>query len=327
MAENRLARLLYSIGVAALGVLAATVVLGQGYPIKPIRFIVSFPPGGPNDILARALAQRLAENLGQQVVVDNRAGAGGVLGTDLAAKAVADGYTMLLVAGGHAINPSLYRKLPYDTVRDFAAVASVAAIPSILVVHPSVPAKSIKELVQLAKTKPGQLNFASAGNGTVSHLAGEMLKSTSGIEMVHVPYKGNAPATTALLAGEVSLYIGGMPSILPLVAAGRLRALAVTTAKRSAAAPDIPAMSEAGVPGFDVSPWYGVVVPAGTPADIIHRLNGEILKAIQAPDVRERLASQGFETKVSTPREFDAFIRSEIVKWEKVVKHSGAKID
>jgi tripartite-type tricarboxylate transporter receptor subunit TctC len=313
--------------VATFGMMAAAAAPGQSYPAKPIRFIVSFLAGGPNDILARALAQKLAENLSQQVFIDNRAGAGGILGTDLAAKASPDGYTILLVAGGHAINPSLHHKLPYDTVKDFSGVAMLAAIPNILVVHPSVPARSLQELVQLAKTQPGQLNFASAGNGTVSHLAGELLKSMSGINMVHVPYKGTVTATTALISGEVSLYIGGMPTVLPLVRGGRLRALGVTTAKRSAAAPDLPSIAESGVPGFDVSPWYGVVVPAGTPADIVNRLNGEIAKAIQAPDVKERLASQGFETTLSTPREFDAYIRSEIVKWAKVVKQSGARID
>lgn len=303
------------------------VVHAQAYPTKPVRFVVSFPPGGPNDILARIVAQELTESFGQNVAVDNRAGAGGVIGTEIVAKAPANGYTILVVAGGHAINPSLHSKLPYDTLKDFTSISLVASIPSVLLVHPSLPAKSVRELVSLAKARPGQLTFASAGNGTVSHLAGELLKSMSGANMTHVPYKGNPPATTALLSGEVSMYIGGMPSVLPFVKSGRLRALAVTTARRSEVAPEIPTVAESGVPGFDVSPWYGVVAPAGLSPDVLSRLSSEINRVVKLPNAKKKLADQGFEVIAGTPQEFDIYLRKEIAKWAKVVKQSGAKLD
>lgn len=315
--------------LAAMLLLALYAACGlcQDYPRKPVRLIVSFPAGGPNDILGRAVAQKLSGALNQQMIVENRAGAGGIVGTELTAKAPADGYTLLLVAGGHAINASLYPKLPYDTLKDFSSVAMLATIPSILAVHPSLPVNSLKTFIALAQQRPEQLTFASAGNGTVSHLAGEMLKSMAGIRLLHVPYKGNSPATTALITGEVAMYIGGMPSTLPFVRSRQVRALAVTPAKRSSAAPDIPTIAESGLKDFDVSPWYGIVAPAGTPPQIISLLHREITKAMLAPDLRERLAALGFEISLKAPEAFDAFIRKEIAVWGRVIRASGAKVD
>ncbi len=302
-------------------------VYAQDYPGKPIRVVVPFPAGGGTDIVARTITQRLGENLGASLIVDNRAGAGGTIGTDLVAKAPPDGYTLGMVSGSHVINPSLYRKLPYDSVRDFAPVTLLASAPGILVVHPSVPAKSARELIALAKTRPGQLNYASAGNGTPPHLAAELFKTMAGVNFIHIPYKGNTPAFIDLISGQVSLSFPTLPSALPHVRSGKLRALAVTSKERSRIVPGMPTISESGLSGYDASSWYGLLAPAGTPHAIVGRLQQEIAKLMQSAEVRERLQNQGLDPVGSTPEEFARTIRSEIAKWEKVVQASGARVE
>jgi tripartite-type tricarboxylate transporter receptor subunit TctC len=295
------------------------------YPQKPIRMIVPFPAGGGTDILARLVGQRMSEALGQQIITDNRAGAGGTIGTDLAAKAPADGYTIILVSGSHAINPGLYPKLPYDTVNDFSAISQIATSPGILVVHPALPVKSVRDLIALARSKPGQLNYASAGNGTPPHLAGELFKTMARVDMVHVPYKGNVPAFADMLAGLVSLSFPSMPSAVPHVKSGRLRALGLTTAKRSPAAPEIPTIAESGLPGYESTSWYGMLAPARTPPAVVTRLHEVIVSVLGSADMKEKLAAQGLDAVGNTPREFEGVIKSEITKWAKVIKASGAR--
>lgn len=300
----------------------------DNYPSKPIKMIVPFPAGGTTDILARIVGQELTKAWGQQVIIENRPGAGGNIGADVVAKSAPDGYTLLMgTVGTHGINVSLYKKMPYDAVKDFAPVTLVAAVPNLLVVHPSVPAKSVKELIDYAKKNPGKLSFASSGNGTSIHLSGELFKSMTGVEMTHVPYKGSAPAITDLLGGQVDLMFDNMPSILPHVKNGKLRALAVTTATRSPAIPEIPTIAESGLPGYEASSWFGILAPAGTPQPIVTKLNKEIVRILHAPEIKERLSGQGAEPVGDTPEEFSAHIKSEIVKWAKVVKASGAHVD
>lgn len=301
----------------------------QTYPSKPIRLVVPYPPGGPLDIMARAIGQKLTEAWKQPVVVDNRAGAGGNIGADLVAKSPADGYTLLMGAvATHAINPSLYSKIPYDPVKDFTPVALVAQVPNILVINPSVPAKSVRELIALARAKPGYLNFGSGSTGSTGHLAGELFNTMAGVQMVHIPYKGAAPAMADLLSGQVQLMFDNLANALPNVKAGRLRALAVTTLARSAAMPDLPTVAESGLPGFDLTTWFGLMVPAGTPPEIVARLNAEIVRALNAKDMRERLQKMGAEPPAdNTPEHFAAFIGTEAAKYAKVVKDSGAKVD
>jgi tripartite-type tricarboxylate transporter receptor subunit TctC len=301
--------------------------LAQTYPARAVRFIVPAPPGGGADILARTLGQRLGDAWGQQFVVDNRAGAGGIVGTDLAAKALPDGHTIVMAYTSHAINPGLYRKLPYDSIRDFAPVALVAQIPNVLALHPSVPAKTVKELIALAKDKPATLLYASAGSGTSTHLAAVLFNSMAGLNMVHVPYKGATPAFADLMGGQVSLMFANMASSFPHVRAGRLRALAVTGKKRSAAAPDLPTIAEAALPGYEANAWFAVLAPRGTSTVIIDKLNQAIVGIVEALDVREKLLAQGVEPMTSTPAELGWFLASEIVKWTKVVKESGARAD
>jgi tripartite-type tricarboxylate transporter receptor subunit TctC len=319
--------------VFAGGLLFALCAIGglahaQNYPNKSIRLIVPFPPGGPADILSRAIGQKLTDSWSQQVVVDNRAGAGGAIGSELAAKAAPDGYTLLMgFVGTHAINPSLYSKLPYDNVKSFEPVSLVATATIILVLHPSLPAKSVKELIALAKSKPGELTFGSPGNGTPQHLAGELFSTMAGVKMTHVPFKGAVPAISDLLGGRISLVFSSAPPALPHVATGKLRALAVTSGKRSSVAPDLPTVAESGLPAFEVINWYGVLVPARTPKAVVDKLNAEIAKIMKMPDVKERLSSVGIETFSSTPAQFAAFIKDETAKWAKVVKFSGARLD
>lgn len=301
---------------------------GQSYPNKPIRFIVTFPPGGPQDILARVIGKKLTDSWGQQVVIDNRGGANGIIGTEMAAKAVPDGYTILMTyVGTAAINVTLYKKLPYNPVKDFAAITHVASYPFILVVHPSVPAKSVKELIGLAKSKPGQLAYGSAGSGSAGHLGMEQFKGMAGVDIIHVVYKGQAPATTELLGGAIQLMMNNTVLALPHIKAGKLRALAVTGAKRSPAAPDLPTIAEAALPGFEVNSWAGVLAPAGTPTHIVAKLNTEIRKILNMADVQERFSAIGYEPTGNTPEEFAKYIETEIVKWGKVVKASGAQVD
>lgn len=298
-----------------------------GYPERPVRVIVTFPPGGGTDIVARMVFQKVAERFGATFIIDNRGGAGGTIGTDLAAKSPADGYTLVVVSGSHTINPSLYKKLPYDTVRDFAPVTMLVTGPGLLVVHPSLPARTIRQLIALAKERPGQMLYASAGNGTPPHLAAELFKHMTGTNIVHIPYKGNAQAMTDLIAGQVSLSFPTIPSALPHVQAGKLRALGVTSARRSSALPEVPAIAEAGVPGYEGSAWYGVLAPAGTPQGIVGRLQNELHNTLRLPELRDKLIAQGLEPVANTPAEFAAIIAMEITKWSKVVAASGAKVE
>jgi tripartite-type tricarboxylate transporter receptor subunit TctC len=314
--------------VAACGaaIPAVVAVAADTYPVKPIRLIVPFPPGGPADALARTVGDRLSAALGQAVIVDNRPGAAGNIGMELAAKAAPDGYTLVLApAGNLTVNPSLYRNVPYDVARDFAPVTVIAAVPNILVVNPAVPAQNLAELIQYAKANPGRLNFSSPGSGSGAHLAGELFKSSAGVDIVHIPYNGIAPAVTAVVAGDVQLMFAGAPSALPQVSGGKLRALAVASPKRIAAAPALPTLDESGLPGFDVTSWYSIVAPAGTPPAIVERLQNEIARALDNPGVRTKLAALGAEPIANSPAEFAAMIKSETAKWSKIVKDANIK--
>ncbi|KAF1070690.1 tripartite tricarboxylate transporter substrate binding protein [Variovorax sp.] len=298
-----------------------------GFPDKAIRIVVPFPPGGATDAAARLVAVKMSEHWGQPVVVDNRAGAGGNVGSDLVAKAPADGYTLVMgVTGSHAINTSLYSKMPYDPVVDFVAISQVAVVPNVLVVHPSVPAKNLAELVALAKKEPGKLNYASLGNGTAAHLGMEMLKAEAGVDITHVPYKGSAPAVSDLLAGQVQMMVDGLPSALPHVKAGKLRAIALTSLRRSPSLPDLPTIAES-YPGFYADAWSGLFAPKGTPQPVVDKLSAEVQRILKLPEVREKLAALGAEPVGSTQAEFAAHVKKEIDKWAKVVKTSGAKVD
>ena len=302
-------------------------VLAQNYPTKTIRLVLPYPPGGGTDIIARPLAQRLTEGLGQQVIVDNRAGAGGNLGMESVAKTPPDGYTILLALNAQwAINPSLYPKLPYDPVRDFAPITLLGAAPYLLVVHPTLPAKSVKEFIALAKSKPNELRFSSSGNGSGAHLAAAMFDTMTGIKTAHIPYKGAGQAMPDLIAGQVQFSYVTYTAAGPFLRTGRLRALGVTSARRSAALPGLPAISEV-VPGYDSPVWYGIAAPAGAPTEIIARLNSEILRALNHPEMRQRLITEAFEPIGSTPEYFGNYIKSEIVRWATIVKASGAQVD
>jgi tripartite-type tricarboxylate transporter receptor subunit TctC len=300
----------------------------QNYPTKPIRFIVTFPPGGSSDLIARALATVLSERLRQQVLVENRPGAGGNIGMEVVAKAAPDGYTMGLgAAGALAANVSLYPKLPYDPVKDFTPVSNVAFVPFFLVAKTALPANDLRELVALASAKPGQLMLGYGGNGTAMHLSGELFKLMAKVQMTNVPYKGSGPAAMDAVGGQLDLAMVDVASAINQVKAGRLKAIAVTSARRVSVAPDVPTLAEAGLSGYEATGWFGVVMPAGTPADIIGRMNGELVAALKRGEIRERVIAAGAEPSPSTPAEFGALIRSEIVKWAEVVKASGAKLD
>ncbi len=319
--------------IAALA-LAAVAVLAVGtagaaqpdFPAKPVRFIVPFAPGGSTDTLARTLSVKLTDSLGQQVVVDNRPGANGNIGMEIVARANPDGYTIVL---GYISNlgtgPSLYKKLPYDPVKDFAPITQLASAPNIVVLHPSVPAKSFKEFIAYAKANPGKVSYASAGVGSIGHLSGVLLDQLAGIDMVHVPYKGSGQAVNDILGGHVQMMISGMSSVIQHVKSGRLRPIAMTSLERSPAAPDVPTIAEQGYPGFEGTAWYGVLAPAGTPPAVVNRLNADILKALRQPDVRERLGAVGFDIVGGTPEQFGTYIKAEIAKWAKVVKAAGIK--
>ncbi len=309
------------------GAIHAPHLLAQQYPSKPVRIVVGFAAGGPTDVAARVVGQKLAERLGQQFVVDIRPGAGGNIAAEIVARSPADGYTLLLPAFAHAVNPSLVAKLPYDADRDFAPVVMVGTAANIFAIHPSVPARTLSEFIAIARTKPGQLTFGSAGNGTASHLAGELLNMLAGIKLTHVPYKGSAPASTDLIGGQISSAFPGVGIALSHVKQGRLRALGVTSLKRAKAMPDLPTISEAGAPGFEVISWYGLLAPAGTPQEIIQRLNAEAVKAMQEPEAVERLGALGAEPSDMTPADLGAFIRREIAKWGKVVRSAGIRAD
>ena len=308
--------------IACTALAVAQPALAQpNYPTKPIRMIVPFPPGGPNDILGRVVATNLSQQLGQQVVVDNRGGAGGIIGAEIAARSAADGYTILLSGtASMAINPGLHKKLPYDPLKDFAPVSMLGTAPSLLTVHPSQPIKTVKDLIALAQAKPGKLNFVSAGHGTPPHLAGELFKNMTGVNMVHVPYKGGGPALADLLAGQVELYFSGISSVLPFVKENRLRGIAVTSAKRTAVLPDTPTVIESGLAGFEVSNWYAVAAPAATSPAIVKRLNAEILTV---PELKKRFFELAADPFGSTPEQLAAYNRSEITKWARAIKAAG----
>jgi tripartite-type tricarboxylate transporter receptor subunit TctC len=314
------------ISLAVGAIIGSGIASAQEYPLKPVRFIVPFPPGGATDAFARILGQKLNESLGQQFVVDNRAGAGGNIATEIAAKSPADGYTMIVVGPNHAVNVSLYPKLGFDPVADFTPVTQVASVQTFLVVHPSLPVHSVKELVALAKAKPGQLNYGSGGNGAPGHLAGEMLKMLTGIQMVHVPYKG-VGSIIGLVRGDHSVEFNNLISVGAQIKEGKVRVLAVGDSKRTPFMPNVPTVAEAGVPGFEMVQWFGVLAPAATPRPVIAKLHGEMVKALRLADVNERFHNLGAEPVGNTPEQFGALIRSEVVKWARVVKQAGIHID
>lgn len=297
------------------------------YPSKAVRMIVPFPPGGGTDLLGRIVGQKLSESLGTPIVVENRPGAGGVVGADVVAKARPDGYLLLIVSASHSINPSIYKKLPFDTLRDFAPITQLVGSPGLLVVHPSIAAKNVREFIAFAKARPGLISYASAGTGTPPHLGGELFKTMAGIDLLHIPYKGNGPAYIDLISGQVPVMFPNVSTGLQYVRNGRVRALAVTSLARTRIAPDIPTISESGVPGYELNSWYGALTTAGTPTAIVNRLQQDIARALQLADVRDKLVSQGMEPTGNTPAEFAARISSEIVKWAQVAKLSGLKAE
>ena len=324
-------RLSRGLGLLALALVAATVPASaqspDAWPSKPVRFILPFPPGGGTDILGRLIAERLTANLGQPVVTENRGGAGGNVGAEAAAKSAPDGYTIVLVAPSLAISPSLYSKLNYDPVKDFAPVSLVATVPNVMVTHPSLPARTLAEFIQLAKTKPGEMNFGSGGSGTSNHLAGELFNIVAGVKLVHVPYKGVNLAMNDALSGRIQLVVIGIPAAAPHIKAGRLRALALVAPQRSSVLPEVPTVAEAGLPKFEVTTWYGILAPAGTPKAIVSRLNAELVKIMHAPETKERLDAMATDPVTSTPEEFAGLIRREIAKWAEVVRDAGLKAD
>ena len=298
------------------------------YPVKSIRMIVPSAPGSGPDIVARAIGQKLTAALGQSIVVDDKPGAGGIIGSEAAAKSSPDGYTLIMSnAGTHAVNASLYAKLPYDPVKDFAPVTLVAIAPNILIVHPTLPVHSARELIALAKSKPGELTFGSGGNGSTAHLSGEMFRTMAGINIVHVPFKGSPAAVIGVISGQIAMAFPNIPPALPHVRSGKLKALAVTTAKRSVAVPDLPTVAESGLPGYEATAWFGVLAPAATPPQIIGTLNAAIVRIVHTRDMQERLMAEGTEAVGNTPEQFTQIIKSDIAKWAKVVKASGARPD
>jgi tripartite-type tricarboxylate transporter receptor subunit TctC len=299
----------------------------EAWPSRPIRFILPFPPGGGTDILGRLIADRLSASLGQPVVIENRGGAGGNVGAEAAAKAAPDGYSIVLVAPSLAISPTLYAKLNYDPVRDFAPVSLVATVPNVMVTHPSVAAQTLQEFIALAKSRPGGMNFGSGGNGTSNHLAGELFNLVTGVKLVHIPYKGVNLAMNDVLSGEIHLVVIGIPAAAPHIRSGKLRALALIAPQRSRTLPEVPTIAEAGLADFEVTTWYGVLAPAGTPRPIVARLNTELVRIMHAPDLKERLDAMGTEPRTSTPEEFAAYIRQEIAKWGDVIRKAGLKAD
>jgi tripartite-type tricarboxylate transporter receptor subunit TctC len=320
---KKIARLL---GVVVFAL--STSAFAQTWPAKPIKWIVPFAPGGTTDILARTIGEKLTVALGQPVIIENKPGAGGGVGAEFTAKAPPDGYTIM---GGtistHAINASLYKSLPYDPVKDFVPITLIARVPNMLVINPDIPAKNVADLITLLKANPGKYSFASSGNGTSQHLSGELFKSIAGVDMQHIPYKGSPPALQDVVGGQVAMTFDNITTAWPLAKGGKLRALAVTTSKRSEIAPDVPTLSESGLAGYEVGSWQGVFAPAGTPAAIVKRLNAEIVKIINMPDVKEKLIGLGAEPVGNTSEEFAALVKTEVVKWAEVVKKSGAKVD
>lgn len=316
------------ISIALAGAVLATAAgAAETYPARPVRMVVPYAPGGNADIQARYIAETLTETLGKQFVVDNRPGANGMIGGELAAHSPADGYTVMLIANTFTVNPGLYPKVPFDTIKDFQPVSLVGETPVLFVANPSVAANNVKEFVALAKSRPGQINFGSSGNGSPSHLAGALLEQMSGIKLVHVPYKGIAGAMVDVVAGQIQICFPSITSALPLVKSGKLKAFGIATKSRSALAPDIPTMSEAGVPGYEASIWNGILAPAGTPRPIVNRLNQAIAQILKSPQARERYAHVGAEIRYDSPEEFQALIRSDVAKWAKVIQAAGIRVD
>ena len=307
--------------------LMTSMLWAQSWPTKPVRMIIAFPPGGPTDLVSRVLAQKLSEQLGQQVIVDNKPGAGGNIAAELAAKAAPDGYTIFYNTSAIVIGPALYGKVNYDTLKDYTPVLLTASVPMVLVVNPQLPARSVKEFVDLAKTRSGALNYSSSGTGTITHLASAMMSTQTGIQTQHIPYKGSAPGLVDLASGQTQFMIDTINTVLPYVRDNRLRGLAVTSAKRSPLLPDLPTLAEAGISGFEAAAWQGIVVPTGTPNEIVQKLNAEVNKALTHPDIRSRLAAQGADILGGTPAEYAAYLRSEMPRWAKAVKDSGAKAE
>ena len=313
------------VAVIAAGCLAASMGTAQSFPVKPLRIVVPFAPGGPNDILARVIGQKLTEAWGQQTIVENRAGGGTVIGTEVVARAAPDGYTLLMISTSHTSNPSL-RKLPYDPIRDLEPVILVASGPNVVLAHPSLPARSIKELIAVARQRPGEVAYGSGGAGTSTHLSGAMVGLMGGVQMIHVPYKGAGPATIDLLSGEITWMVGTILPSMPHIRSGRLRALAVTGLKRSPVLPGVPPVADT-LPGFEATSWYGVAASGGTPRDIVMKLNQEIARRISTPDVRERVAGEGAEIVGGSPDQFGAFYRAEIEKWGKIIRAAGIRLE
>lgn len=310
-----------------MGMFMASLAHAQAYPSRSISFVVPYPPGSVTDLLARTIAQKMNENWHQPVVVDNKGGGGSVIGTNVVAKAAPDGYTILMVAPDFAINQSLHSKLPYDAKKDFIPVSMLVTSPMVLAVNPSLPVKSVRDLIDLANAQPGAMSYASGGNGTVAHLGMELLKDMTGIDLRHIPYKGTASVVRALLANEVPVAFAQMSTVQPHLPESKLRALAVASGERSTAMPNLPAVAEAGVPGFQADVWFGIVAPAGTPAEVVSKLNEELRRIMSLPDVNKTLAPQGIEARTNSPQEFTAYIDSEIRKWEAIVKKTGARLD
>jgi tripartite-type tricarboxylate transporter receptor subunit TctC len=322
------ARIAALIRIAALAALGVTSALAQTYPAKPLRILIAQAPGSATDVISRVVANRLSEGLGQPIVIEARPGAGGVVGTESAARSAPDGYTLFMANNStHGSNPAVYAKLPYDAVNDFAPISFVASVPYVLVVDPALPVSSVQELIAHAKSQPGKMNYASAGNGSTHHFCGELLKSMSGIDMLHIPYKGSPPAIAGLLGGEVSLMFANLTDIGSQIKGGKVKALAVSTPKRAGSLPDLPTLSEAGLPGFEITSWFGLLAPAGTPAPIIARLNAETNKVLARTDVRDTLGAQGLEVTSGTPEQFAAHIKSEIAKFTKIGKSAGIKAE
>lgn len=328
MRRSKVVKLVHGAVVALAAFAGWGVAAAQSYPARAVKIVVAFPPGGAVDTLARTLAQKMSESWSQPVVVENRPGASGIIGTEFVARAAPDGHT--LTAGAistHASHVGLHKKLPYDPLKDFAPVALMAAVPNLLVVNPSVPAASIAELIKLAREKPGALSYGSAGAGTTLHLSGELFKSMARVDIVHVAYKGSSPAVTDVIAGQIPMMFDSVTSALPHVKAGKLRALGVTSAKRSSALPQVPTIAEAGLPGYEMTPWFGLFAPAGAPQAIIAKLNAEVTRIFALPDVKERLAAIGAEPMGATPEQFAALVRADVAKWTKVIQDAGIKVD
>jgi tripartite-type tricarboxylate transporter receptor subunit TctC len=327
MNKKMIMSLVSGVAVCLSGALMIGAVQAQSWPTKPIKFIVPYPPGGGTDVIARIVQEPLAKELGQQVIIDNRGGAGGSIGSALAAQSPSDGYTVLFTLSSHTINPSFYPRLPFDTERDFSPVVTIASLPQILVANPNFPAKNVKEVIEMAKAKPGSISYASVGNGSPGHLAGAMMATDAGVDMVHIPYRGGGPAITDVIAGQVPLLWVSIPAAAQFVKSGKVKALAVSTVKRSAVFPDVPTMAESGFKDFEVDSWYAMFVPASTPKPIVERLNKAALKVLAQPEVKEKLLSQGAEAVGDSPSQLGAVVKKEIAKWKQVVKAANIKVD